>query len=59
MITSYFDAYKHIKSCMAKDLNKNVDELVPWVDYDPIALDNTANRLIRELKGIDTSWAGD
>jgi hypothetical protein len=59
MIKTYTDAYRHIKNGIAKKLNKKVEELDPWVDYDPIIIDNDARRLIREIEGLDTSWAGD
>lgn len=39
---------------IAKGLGKTVNELVPWVDFDPITLDETAWRLVRP-----GNWTGD
>ena len=48
-----------LKTNLANTLNKTVEELVPWVDYDPIVMDNACWRYIRESQNQYNNWTGD
>lgn len=52
-----FEASRRLLEQIAQRLGKKRDELKPWVDYDPIAVDEQAYHMSRGQSGV--RWAGD
>ncbi len=54
---SYGELKKIAYQQVADSLGKKVEDLVPWVDYDPISLDDGCYYESRGLSGV--RWTGD
>lgn len=53
----YAEANRKQMKDIAYDLGKDVEDLEPWVDYDPITVDEIAWQLHRGRTGV--RWTGD
>jgi hypothetical protein len=55
----FISARNIIKTNIANRLNKSVEDLIPWTDYDPITVDESAYSIMRQSQGICSNWSGD
>lgn len=53
-MSDYMRNREEILSGIAERLGKLREELIPWTDYDPILVDESAFRLAR-----NSNWTGD
>lgn len=53
----YGTAMRSQKQAIADDLGKPIEELEPWVDYDPITIDEIAWQIHKGRTGV--VWTGD
>ena len=55
----FISARNIIKTNIANRLNKSVEDLILWTDYDPITVDESAYSIMRQSQGICSNWTGD
>lgn len=56
-ISKYTDSKAAQMKTRAEELCKDVSELEPWVDYDPISMDEIAWQVHKGRSGV--IWTGD
>jgi hypothetical protein len=53
-MSDYMKNREEILSSIAERLGKSREDLIPWTDYDPIMVDESAFRLAK-----NSNWTGD
>lgn len=56
-VSTYTSSKQAQKQSIADDLGKPVEDLEPWVDYDPITIDEIAWQVHKGRTGV--VWTGD